>query len=107
VFLVLRAGALVSEGMGGMAAAGGPSAFMWACAEPQPGAQRSTVGRPRRLTDEQVAWLLGEYAAYQAWRALRATVKSQRQLAGELGVAQATVSLAIRSGGQYKQASRR
>jgi hypothetical protein len=65
------------------------------------------VGRPRRLTDEQVAWLLREYAAYRAWRALRATVKSQRQLAGELGVAQATVSLAIRCGGQYKQASRR
>lgn len=93
------------ERVGGIAAAGGPSAFFWACREPQAGFRKSTVGRPRRLTDVQVAWLLKEYERYQAWRGLRPTVKSQRQLAKELGVSQATVGLAIRSRGQYKQAS--
>ena len=93
------------EPTGGIAAAGGPSAFSWACAEPQAGSRKSTVGRPRRLTDEQVTWLLAEYGRYRAWRSLRATVKSQRQLAQELGVSQATISLAIRSEGRYKQGS--
>jgi hypothetical protein len=32
-------------------------------------------------------------------------VKSQRELAHEFGVSQATISLAIRSKGQYKQVS--
>jgi hypothetical protein len=39
-------------------------------------------------------------------RALRQTVKSQRQLAREFGVSQGTISLAVRSKGQYKQPSR-
>ena len=94
------------EPAGGIAPAGDPSAFFWACGEPQAGFRKSTVGRPRRLTDAQVAWLLEEYERYQTWRELRPTVKSQRQLAAELGVSQATISLAVRSRGQYKQASR-
>lgn len=93
----------MSAGEGGIAAAGDPSPFAWACAEPRAGSRYSSIGRPRRLTDQQVASVLAEYARYLAWRALRSTVKSQRQLAKELGVSQATISLAIRSRGQYKQ----
>ena len=77
----------------------------WSCAEPSPEAHPSTSGRPRRLTDQQVAWVLAEYSRYLAWRAQRTTVRSQRQLAKELGVSQGTVSLAIRWRGQYKQIS--
>lgn len=77
----------------------------WSCAEPSFEAHPSTSGRPRRLTDQQVAWVLAEYSRYLAWRAERTTVRSQRQLAKELGVSQGTVSLAIRWRGQYKQIS--
>lgn len=84
----------------------GASGLSWACAERKASFRRSTVGRPRRLSDAQVVWLLKEYDRYRAWRALRPTVKSQRQLANELGVSQATISLATRLRGQYKQASR-
>ena len=66
---------------------------------------KSTVGRPHALTDRQVEVILAEYAQFLAWRALRQTVKSQRQLAREFGVAQATISLAVRSKGDYKQPS--
>ena len=78
---------------------------LWSCEEPSPGRHPSTVGRPRRLTDQQVAWVLAEYSRYLEWRALRTTVRSQRQLAKELGVSQGTVGLAIRWRGQYKQRS--
>ena len=92
--------------MSARAAAGGRSvAVEWSCAEPSPETHLSTIGRPRRLTDQQVAWVLAEYSRYLEWGALRATVKSQRQLARELGVSQGTVSLAIRWRGQYKQPS--
>jgi transposase len=77
----------------------------WSCAEPSSETHPSTSGRPRRLTDQQVAWLLEEHSRYLAWRALRTTVRSQRQLAKELGVSQGTVNLAIRWRGQYKQIS--
>lgn len=78
---------------------------LWSCAEPSSEARPSTIGRPRRLTDQQVAWVLAEYSRYLAWKAERTTVRSQRQLAKELGVSQGTVSLAIRWRGQYKQLS--
>ena len=38
-------------------------------------------------------------------RALRETVKSQRQLAREFGVSQATISVAVGSKGRHKQPS--
>ena len=66
---------------------------------------KSTVGRPRGLTDRQVPEVLAEHARYLAWRALRSTVKSQRDLARELGVSPGTIGLVIRTGGQYKQVS--
>jgi DNA-binding transcriptional MocR family regulator len=49
--------------------------------------------------------ILEEHARFLAWRAQRQSVKSQRQLARQLGVSQATISLAVRSKGQYKQRS--
>ena len=78
---------------------------LWSCAEPSAETHPSTSGRPRRLTDQQVAWVLAEYSQYLAWRAQRSTVRSQRQLAKELGVSQGTVAFAIRWRGQYKQLS--
>ena len=65
---------------------------------------KSTIGRPRVLTDRQVATVLAEYERFLAWKALRRTVKSQREMARELGVSQGTVSRAVRSRGDYKQA---
>lgn len=49
--------------------------------------------------------MLAEHARFMGWRTLRQTVKSKRQLAREFGVSQATISLAVRSKGQYKQPS--
>jgi predicted transcriptional regulator len=66
---------------------------------------KSTVGRPRTLTDREVELILLEHARFLAWKALRNTVKSQRQLAHELGVSQATVSYVIHRHGEYKQVS--
>jgi hypothetical protein len=66
---------------------------------------KSTVGRPRALTDRQVRQVLAAYARFLAWKALRRTVSSPRQLATEFGVSRATIRLAIRSRGRYKQAS--
>jgi hypothetical protein len=65
---------------------------------------RSTIGRPRVLTGLQIRRILLAYDRFLAWKALRRTVKSQRQLAAEFGVSPATVALAIRSRGDYKQA---
>jgi transposase len=55
----------------------------------------STVGRPRSLTDAQVAAIL-------EWHRNR---KSFKQFARELGVSQSTIQNCIRSCGRYKQAS--
>src|SRR5258708_24326244 len=85
---------------------GGPSpAFPREAAPSPPAIGRSTIGRPRALTDRQVGVILAEHARFLAWQALRQTVKSQRQLAREFGVSQATISLAVRSKGLYKQPS--
>ena len=53
---------------------------------------KSTVGRRRGLTDHQVEVILAEHARFLAWRALRQTVKSQRQLPREFEVSQGTIS---------------
>jgi hypothetical protein len=65
---------------------------------------KSTIGRPRALTDRQIQRVLAAHDRFLAWQALRRTVQSQRQLAAEFGVAPATIALAIRSRGNYKQA---
>jgi ribosome-binding protein aMBF1 (putative translation factor) len=66
---------------------------------------RSTVGRPRTLTDQQIRAILEEYANYVVWRALRRSVMSQRDLARAMGVSPATISYAVRLQGKYKQPS--
>jgi len=66
---------------------------------------KSSIGRPRSLTDRQVAIILLEHARFLAWKAQRVAVKSQRQLAAELGVSQGTISRAVRLRGEYKQIS--
>lgn len=66
---------------------------------------KSTIGRPRRLTDEQVATVLTWHQQVLAWKALRGTLKTQRQLAREFGVAPSTIAHVIRCRGQFKQAS--
>jgi len=38
---------------------------------PSQESRRSTIGRPRALTDEQVRIVLSEYARFVAWRKLR------------------------------------
>jgi len=63
----------------------------------------STIGRPRKLTDGQVRTILDWHARYLAWRAVGKALKSQRTLARELGVSQATISYVVRLGGRYKQ----
>ena len=66
---------------------------------------KSTIGRPRRLTDAQVAIILAWHEEILVLKELRATVKTQRQLAQELGVAPSTVAHVIACRGQFKQAS--
>ena len=66
---------------------------------------KSTIGRPRALTDAQVEQIISAHAQFRAWRLMRSNVKSQRQLAREFKVSQATISLAIRLQGEYKQLS--
>jgi transposase len=64
---------------------------------------KSTIGRPRLLTERQVKIVLAWHDRYVVWQALGRTLKSQRQLAREFGVSQATVSHVIRVGGAYKR----
>jgi IS30 family transposase len=66
---------------------------------------KSTIGRPRALTDRQVKIILAWHVRYLVWQALRKTLKTQRQLARELGVSQGTISHVIRVDGNYKHVS--
>jgi hypothetical protein len=66
---------------------------------------KSTTGRPRRTTDEQVRIILAWHAQYRAWMAQRSAIPSLRQLARQLGLSKATVCDVIRTQGEFKQAS--
>jgi hypothetical protein len=66
---------------------------------------KSTIGRPRRLTDRQVAAILAWHEQIRAWKVLRGILKTQRQLAHELGVSPATISRVIARRGEFKQPS--
>jgi hypothetical protein len=66
---------------------------------------KSTIGRPRALTDLQIATILDWHAQILAWKAMRKTLKTQRQLAAELGVAPSTISHAVKWAGKFKQPS--
>jgi hypothetical protein len=65
----------------------------------------STIGRPRRLKDEQVECILAWHDQILALMTLRASLKTQRELAAELGVAPATIARVIACKGQYKKPS--
>jgi hypothetical protein len=49
--------------------------------------------------------ILAWHVRFLLWRALRETLKSQRQLAKEMHVSQSTIGSVVRRAGQYKQAS--
>lgn len=66
---------------------------------------KSTVGRPRTLTDKQVTAILEWYDAWLALKAQRAKVRTLRQLAKDLGVSPGAITSAVRRRGQFKQAS--
>jgi hypothetical protein len=63
--------------------------------------RRSTIGRPRALTDEQVRLVLQWHGAVLAWKAQRPL--TPHQLARHLGVSPSAVYNVIRRGGEYKQ----
>ena len=60
------------------------------------------MGRPRRLSDADVARILAWHEARCAWRAAGASLLSRRSLAAELGVSMSTVSHVIACRGCYK-----
>jgi len=64
----------------------------------------SSIGRPRRLTDEQVAIILRWHEAIQALKVLHAYLRPGRELAAQLGVSHEAISTVIRRRGVYKQA---
>jgi hypothetical protein len=66
---------------------------------------KSTIGRPRALTDLQVAAILAWHAQILEWKAKRSALKTQRQLALELGVSPATISHVVKCAGKFKQPS--
>jgi hypothetical protein len=66
---------------------------------------KSTVGRPRILTDQQVAAILEWHDALLVWKAQRKGLKTQRQLAKELGVTTGAIRRVICQRGEFKQPS--
>jgi transposase len=65
--------------------------------------RRSTIGRPRKLTDDQVAAILAWYEAHQALMILRRYLRPVQQLARDLGIAPATVYNVVSRQGVYKK----
>jgi transposase len=63
----------------------------------------STIGRPRALTDDQIHIILDCHRRYVEWKALRASFKSQRELAREFGVSQSAISRVVRQKGVFKR----
>ena len=66
---------------------------------------KSTIGRPRVLTDEQVARILKWHDAILKFKARRSKLITLRQLAKELGVTHGAITSVIRQRGEFKQAS--
>jgi DNA invertase Pin-like site-specific DNA recombinase len=66
---------------------------------------KSTTGRPRRATDEQIKFILERHAEYVAWLQKRPKIGSQIDLARHSGLSVTTVNRIIRESGQYKQTS--
>jgi transposase len=68
-------------------------------------AGRSTVGRPRKVTDQQVAIILEWHDTLLAWKKTRRMLKSYRQLAKDLRLSRGAVANVIQQRGMYKQPS--
>jgi hypothetical protein len=66
---------------------------------------KSTVGRPRRVTDAQIRIILAWRAELVELKAARKAVRTTRQLARELQLSTATISDVIRRHGLFKQPS--
>lgn len=66
---------------------------------------KSTIGRPRALTDAEVQTVLAWHQQVMAWRALGAGIKTRKQLARELNVSPSTITRIIACHGEFKQAS--
>jgi hypothetical protein len=66
---------------------------------------KSTIGRPRKLTDAQVATILKWHEEILAWKALRKSIPTQRALAKGLGVSPSVVSHVVACQGQFKGSS--
>ena len=64
---------------------------------------KSTIGRPRALTDQQIAKILAWHEELTTWRAMGVHLKSLRQLAREFGVSPSTILQVIHSRGSYKK----
>ena len=66
---------------------------------------KSTIGRPRVLTDEEVRVVLAWHQEVMAWRRSGASLKTRAELASELGVSASTITRVIARHGEYKQES--
>lgn len=66
---------------------------------------KSTLGRPRFVTDDQVRTILHWHTQILAWKAQRKNLKTKRQLAADLGLSPSTISHVIACRGQFKQPS--
>jgi hypothetical protein len=65
--------------------------------------RKSTIGRPRLLTDAQVVAILDWHDAMSAWKAQRATIKTLRQFAKDMGVSHGAITHVIRRHGEVKR----
>lgn len=63
----------------------------------------STVGRPRKLTDEQVAAVLRWHETIEALKVLHAYVTPVREFAARLGVTRGAITSIVKQRGVYKQ----
>lgn len=65
---------------------------------------KSSMGRPRLLTDEQVELILAWRADVEAWKEQGRRLKTRKQLAQELGVSETTIWNVLEQQGRFKQA---
>jgi hypothetical protein len=66
---------------------------------------KSTVGRPRKVTDAQIARILAWHDDFLVWQAERQKLQTITTLAEEMGLSRATISAVIKHRGEYKQGS--
>jgi hypothetical protein len=66
---------------------------------------KSTIGRPRSLTDEEIAVVLAWHQEVMTWRRSGALIKTRAELAHELGVSPSSITRVIARHGEYKRGS--